>query len=448
MKKNSILLICFLCVLISFFEISYSNAQCSLPPVAETISCSGTATDNANLNPGDIKCVSGDQISNVNLNGGTLIISGSVQVNNININSGTILITSTGVASLPGSNYNGNVNIINYGSLTYRGDVILQNSNNHIYNALATSTIDMGSSGLNFSSSSSDLVNLGTISLGQLILNSNNGGICMGNGSKLKIVSLINNRDNMISVPEGTACLSHTGFAQMNNKLSSTASLIICPGSGSSFSNPGGNGGYNLATVNEVGCTECAAPDKTTTPLPVNLAAFWATSVNEGIKLNWRTSSETSNDYFVIERSINAISFEVISNQIIGQHNSNVSLDYNFTDIKPYGKVNYYRLKQVDTDGSVHYSRIIAASFSDDLAFVSVYPNPVTDFVQVNLKNPEPKTAVQINILNQAGITVLSRSTSADHITEPISLRNLTTGTYFVKVIINGQGTVFRVLKN
>lgn len=311
-----------LCLLISFIGISNSNAQCSLPPLAETTTCSGIATDNANLNPGDVKCVSGSQISNVNLNGGTLIISGTVQVNNININSGNILITSTGVASLPGSNYNGNVNIINYGSLTYRGDVILQNSNNHIFNASTTSTIDMGSSSLNFSSSSSDLVNLGSVSLGQLTLNSNNGGICMGNGSKLKIVSLINNRDNMISVPEGTACLSHSGFAQMNNKLSNTASLIICPGSGSSFSNPGGNGGYNMATVNEVGCTECASPvpDKTTSPLPVNLGAFWATSVNEGIKLNWRTSSETNNDYFVIERSINAISFEAISQEISGQH--------------------------------------------------------------------------------------------------------------------------------
>ena len=450
MKRFFTLVICVLFVCFSLLAISHSNAQCSLPPLAETISCSGTATDNANLNPGDVKCVSGDQISNVNLNGGTLIISGTVQVNNININSGNILITSTGVASLPGSNYNGNVNIINYGSLTYRGDVILQNSNNHIYNASVTSTIDMGLSGLNFSSSSSDLVNLGTISLGQLTLNSNNGGICMGNGSKLKIVSLINNRDNMISVPEGTACLSHSGFAQMNNKLSSTANLIICPGSGSSFSNPGGNGGYNLATVNEVGCTECASPvpDKTISPLPVNLAAFWATSVSEGIKLNWRTSSETNNDYFVIERSINAISFEAISEQISGQINSNVSFDYNFTDVKPYSKVNYYRLKQVDTDGSVNYSRIIAASFSDQLAFISVYPNPVTDFVQVNLKNPDPKTSVQINILNQSGVTLSSRSASGDHVTDPISLRNLDNGIYFVKVTSNGQGTIFRIMKN
>ena len=129
--------------------VSNSYAQCSLPPLVENLKCSGTVSDGANINSGEVKCVSSSQVSNINLNGGTLIISGTVQINSININSGNILITSTGIASLPGSNYNGNVNIINYGSLTYGGNVILQNSNNHIYNASSTSTISFGSFGLN-----------------------------------------------------------------------------------------------------------------------------------------------------------------------------------------------------------------------------------------------------------------------------------------------------------
>ena len=425
--------------------VSNSYAQCSLPPLAENLKCSGTVSDGANINSGEVKCVSSSQVSNINLNGGTLIISGTVQINSININSGNILITSTGFASLPGSNYNGNVNIINYGSLTYGGNIILQNSNNHIYNASSTSTISFGSFGLNFSSETSSMVNNGTITLGQLTLNTNNGGICMGNEAKLKIVSLINNRDNMITVPYGKACLSHTGFAQMNNKLSNTANLIVCPGPNSSFSNPGGNGGYNQATVNDVGCTECTFPPIT---MPVNLSAFWASSVLEGIKLSWRTSSETNNDYFVIERSVNAISFDAISSRISGQHNSSSSLDYSFVDLKPFNQVNYYRLKQVDTDGSVNYSRIIAASFTDKLVFLSVYPNPATDYIQVNMKNPDPNVLVQINILNQAGIMLSTRQITGDKITNPISLKNLTTGVYFVKIVTNGEGTIFRILKN
>lgn len=436
------LLICWLLFFSSIVFNSY--AQCSLPPLAENIPCSGTAGDGANINSGEVKCISSGQLSNLNLNGGTLIISGNVQINSININSGNILITSGGTASLPGSNYNGNVNIINYGSLTYRGDVIMQNSNNHIYNASSSSSISFGSYGLNFSSESSSMVNKGTIMLGQLTLNTNNGGICMGNEAKLKIVSLINNRDNMITVPEGKACLNHTGFAQMNNKLSNTENLLICPGPNSSFSNPGGNGGYNKATVNAVGCTECTFP----VAMPVNLSAFWTSSVQEGIKLNWRTSSETNNDYFVVERSVNAISFDAISNQISGQHNSSSSLDYNFTDLKPYNKVNYYRLKQVDTDGSVNYSRIVAASFTDKLVFVSIYPNPATDYILVNIKNPDPKVPVQISILNQTGIMLSSSQITSDKITDPISLKNLTTGIYFVKIVTNGEGTIFKILKN
>lgn len=430
---------------VSVFTDYSSFAQCSSPPLAENTSYNGTVSGNANLNNGDVKLADGD-LSSANVNGGVLIISGPITVNNLNMNSGTILITSSGVASLPGFNFNGNVTIINYGSLTFRGTVIMQNQNNHIYNATATSEITFGSSDLNFSSSTSYLVNNGTITLGKLLLNTNNGGVCMGNGSKLKIQSLINNRDYSITVPSGTACLSYSDDAQMNNKLTNTANLSICPGSNSYISSAPPSGGYGDATVMPVGCEECAKPE-IIGPLPVNLSAFWATGSVEGVVLKWRTSLETNNDFFVVERSSNGKLFTAVSGMISGQKNSSQMTDYTWTDTQPLANRNYYRLRQVDLDGTVNNSRIITHLVAGQKDLISIYPNPVADYFTVNIKNADSRADIQVNVVDQAGKIFQTTMVKGDNNEVITSLSSLNAGLYIVKVRYNGENSVFKIIK-
>jgi hypothetical protein len=435
----------FLLFVVSVFADLSSFAQCSSPPLAENTSYNGTVSGNANLNNGDVKLADGN-LSSANVNGGILIISGPVVVSNLNMNSGTILITSSGVASLPGFNFNGNVTIINYGSLTFRGTVIMQNQNNHIYNATATSEITFGSNDLNFSSSTSYLVNNGVITLGKLLLNTNNGGVCMGNGSKLKIQSYINNRDYSITVPSGTACLSYSGDAQMNNKLTNTANLSVCPGTNSFISSSPPSGGYGDATLMAVGCEECAKPE-IIGPLPVNLSAFWATGSVEGISLKWRTSLETNNDYFVVERSSNGKLFSAVSDIISGQKNSSAMTDYNWTDTQPLPNLNYYRLRQVDLDGSVNNSRIISHIFTGNKELISVYPNPVADYLKVNMKNSGSQADIQISVMDQAGNRFPTKTVIGDNNEAITSLTHLNSGLYIVKVRYNSENSVFKIIK-
>lgn len=84
-------------------------------------------------------------------------------------------------------------------------------------------------------------------------------------------------------------------------------------------------------------------------PMPVNLIIFEAIYENRMVNLNWSTSSEVNNDYFIIEKFTSHEITEI--GKINGNDNSNVIMGYNFIDDKLENGWNYYRLIQVDNDG-------------------------------------------------------------------------------------------------
>jgi hypothetical protein len=95
--------------------------------------------------------------------------------------------------------------------------------------------------------------------------------------------------------------------------------------------------------------------------LPIELVEF--RGVNYGIenKLSWATLSEKSNDFFVLEKSIDGVTFDPIAT-IEGSGDSYKKLNYSFTDKFLKHTLNYYRLKQVDFDRAYSYSDIIVVN--------------------------------------------------------------------------------------
>ncbi|MEZ5006808.1 MAG: Ig-like domain-containing protein [Chitinophagales bacterium] len=90
--------------------------------------------------------------------------------------------------------------------------------------------------------------------------------------------------------------------------------------------------------------------------LPVELVNFAINPHLSGAMLKWMTSSELNNDFFAIERSVDAILWEQIG-MVEGNGTSNSSNSYNYEDANlKAGTIYYYRLKQVDFDGSYEYS--------------------------------------------------------------------------------------------
>ena len=115
-------------------------------------------------------------------------------------------------------------------------------------------------------------------------------------------------------------------------------------------------------------------------PLPVSWLYFEGETENDNHILSWATATELDNDYFILERSINASDWAEIA-QISGAGNSSVIQYYSFADHTAPAGIVYYRLKQVDFDGDFDYApnivslERIPALHSKELDFV-VYPNP------------------------------------------------------------------------
>ena len=175
--------------------------------------------------------------------------------------------------------------------------------------------------------------------------------------------------------------------------------------------------------------------------LPVELIHFDATANKNGtVQLKWITLSEQDNDYFLIERSSDGINFRTVE-EISGALNSTELKKYTFRDENPSHGDNYYRLKQVDTDGDFEYSVIISINIKNKSSEFSIYPNPVQDKLNIRLNAPVEKNS-QISIFNSIGVLVEQIEISDDYGSiVPLDVHKLTPGTYFIS-IRNGRKDV------
>lgn len=138
------------------------------------------------------------------------------------------------------------------------------------------------------------------------------------------------------------------------------------------------------------------------TILPVELLSFTGESTPEGNRLHWKTTWETSNKGFDIERSVNMRDFTKIG-FITGHGDSNTQKAYTFTDPATARTV-YYRLKQLDEDGSFHYSKTIAVH--DNRYAVKVYPNPSKGHLKIDAAQRNQAFSIR----NAQGTTVMEAS--------------------------------------
>ncbi|GAB4031989.1 T9SS type A sorting domain-containing protein [Spirosoma gilvum] len=129
-------------------------------------------------------------------------------------------------------------------------------------------------------------------------------------------------------------------------------------------------------------------------PLPVSLVNFQGESISTSAKLSWATAWETSFSHFVIERSRDAKSFESIG-RVKAYGTTNQQQKYVFTDSSLASGIWYYRLRQVDLDGTFTNSQTIAVRISKEpLEGLILYPNPGSG--QLTLKNKSGIQAVSI----------------------------------------------------
>jgi hypothetical protein len=185
-------------------------------------------------------------------------------------------------------------------------------------------------------------------------------------------------------------------------------------------------------------------------PLPVQLTAFTAQAVgNRTAQLDWTTGSELNNAYFEVERSLDGSTFAAIG-RVAGQGNKANSTTYTFadqaTELPTTGGTVYYRLKQVDTNGTAIYSPVRTLIFTAGrvVAQVSLYPNPAQASTALDLSALPAAANYQVQVLDATG-RQLSTTTLGGGQVQPLALDGLAPG--LLTVLVTGattNGTPFR----
>lgn len=109
------------------------------------------------------------------------------------------------------------------------------------------------------------------------------------------------------------------------------------------------------------------------TPLPIELLTFKAQADHNQVNVSWATAVEVDNDFFTIERSIDATNFEQIGS-VSGAGFSSVRIDYTFTDISPQFGLSYYRLRQTDYNGFTETFDPVAVYLWQNMTAMTMHP--------------------------------------------------------------------------
>lgn len=182
--------------------------------------------------------------------------------------------------------------------------------------------------------------------------------------------------------------------------------------------------------------------------LPVSFLNFKGYQDRDGVQLEWVTSYEINNHFFEVERSRDGETFTAFE-RVDGKGNTEEESYYSSIDVMPFQGVNYYRLRQVDFDGTSAYSPTIEV-YTDRGAQVltSVYPNPVPRGQQLSVDvSLGYEQTVTLEVINPVGKQVHYQSSAlsaGDHHFE-IPTQQLAAGIYFVR-LRSQRGTEVRRL--
>jgi hypothetical protein len=183
-------------------------------------------------------------------------------------------------------------------------------------------------------------------------------------------------------------------------------------------------------------------------PLPVELVSFYGK--NEGAEniLRWSTATETMNDFFSIERSADGKSFESIG-KVNGFGTSFQQHDYLFIDYHPFQHAGYYRLKQVDYNDNFNFSETIKIETPGKVNSINVASSNEPGIFNLVIRNHQD-CKLQYEIMSSSG-KCISRSGNKiipENFSQEINISNFSAGIYFLRIQLNDEMTVEKIIKN
>lgn len=200
------------------------------------------------------------------------------------------------------------------------------------------------------------------------------------------------------------------------------------------------NEGTGQITITNMAITAVNVSVNYVGPLPVELTGFAANVVGESIQLNWSTATETNNKGFEIERSQDQTNYTKVG-YVDGFGTTTEPHTYTFTDQHATSGTYYYRLKQIDLDGTAHYSEAIEVEFMPTAYSLGQnYPNPFNPSTTIKFALPvESKVTVTLyNMLGEKVREIISGQFSAGLQEVKLNASDLASGMYIYNISATG----------
>ncbi len=182
--------------------------------------------------------------------------------------------------------------------------------------------------------------------------------------------------------------------------------------------------------------------------LPIDINKFEVTITNNNATLIWQTTTEINNEGFYVERSNDGREFKPVG-FVEGNGNSSEIINYRFNDNDLPSGVYYYRLKQIDFNGTYKHSEIktVTVKNSKDRALISFAPNPAQSYTELHIDVNE-KTNVNVQIVDITGKLVEVQKFNLDIGKQIVrlDLKDYKQGVYFAKVIVNNRNYMSKLV--
>lgn len=370
---------------------------------------------------------------NLENNDGTITFNGPTIVNgNVdNNNSNAVLNVNNDI------DISGNVKLNSSSELNIVDGAEMNVDGNFTANSGTSANIDgrLNVDG-NFTNNGGEIENNGVVDISGNF--TQNGGTFTNNG-----VMLVNGNFRV----NGGGTVNGTGILRTDNITNYgtiSGSNDICGLDDATATSTAGGGAYSGGTTY---CTESAAA-----ALPIELAYFKASFKDHVVYFEWKTLSETNNNFFTIEFSADGENFKPIAKEL-GAGNSTKEILYSKSLIDASIKKGYFRLKQTDFDGKFTYSKEVfiehrKSNLNDK---ISVYPNPNPGqqlFVELE---DVSSGSYRIDLLNSSGVRINSKDIAIEEFTTYTEINlldreTLPKGVYFVRISSFEEVTIKKVI--
>ncbi len=171
--------------------------------------------------------------------------------------------------------------------------------------------------------------------------------------------------------------------------------------------------------------------------LPVRWLSFSAKAHAETVQLDWQVAAETNVLLYEVERSVDGNRFVTIG-KVNASSIAAATKTYGFTDLSPLFGSNFYRIKQVDKNADVNFSKILLIKFAYDQE-INLWPNPAHGFV--NIRSQEPiKQVTLLDVTGKQLQNLVAQSTGI------YKLQTIAAGTYFLQIETTSQKTIQKLI--